>query len=87
MDQVHEKIKHLHLVERRITVLAGSRRPREGKNARADNGPDAQRRQRPWSKSLLEPVGRVLGVRNQLVNGLLGKKLAGQKRLLERLMP
>jgi hypothetical protein len=40
VDEVHEKIEYLHLVERWIAVFAGGRRAREGENARTDDCAD-----------------------------------------------
>ena len=68
-------------------MLARGRGAGESKNSRSDDRADAQRRQRPRSQRLLQPVFWPLGVRYQLVNGLLGEKLAGQKGLLEITRP
>ena len=61
--------------------LAGDGRADYGENPRADDGPNPQRRERPWPQRLLQPVLRLLRFRDQLVDGLFGEKLTGQKRL------
>jgi hypothetical protein len=83
VKQVHEQIQHLRLVKRRIAVLAGSGGAGEGKNARANDRTNPKGRKRPRSQRLFEPVLRPFRVRDQLVNGLLGEKLAGQNGLLK----
>jgi hypothetical protein len=62
--------------------LAGNGRAYYRENARADYRADPQRRERPRPQGFLEPVFGLFGVRDQLVNGLPGKKLAGQNGLL-----
>jgi hypothetical protein len=68
--------------------LRSKRLPRDGganhsEDSRAYNSADTERGKRPRPQRFLEPMRRVFRVRNQLVNGLLGKELAGQKGLLE----
>jgi hypothetical protein len=82
VNQVHEQIQHLRFVERRVAMLAGRRGAGERKNPRANDRSDPQRRQRPWSQRLFEAMFRMFRIRDQLINGLLGEKLAGQKGLL-----
>jgi hypothetical protein len=53
------------------------------KNSRANDRADAKRGQRPRAQRLRQTMPRPFRVRNQLVNGLLGKELAGQKGLLK----
>jgi hypothetical protein len=81
-NQVHEEIEHLDLVKGRISMLSGSCRASKSKDTGADNRTYAQRGERPRAKRLLKPVLRFFRVRDQLVNGLLGKELAGQKASL-----
>ena len=47
----------------------------EHEDARADNGADAQRRQRPGAERLLQTLARSLGFRDQLVDRLAAEKL------------
>jgi len=51
----------------------------EHEDAAADDGADAQRGERPRAERLFEARLRVLGVRDQLVDGFLGEKLIAQK--------
>ena len=60
---------------RRLEMFSCSRCTREDENARADDGADAQRRQRPGAKLLFKPVARSVGVSDQLVDGLAAEKL------------
>ena len=83
MDQMHEQVQHLHLVKRRIAMLSRGSRAGKSKNARSNDSADPQRGKRPRPQRFLEPMRRVFRVRNQLVNGLLGEELAGQKGLLK----
>ena len=61
-----------------IKVLAGHGGPDDRKDARADHRTYAERGQRPWAKSLLEPVRRFLRLADELVDRLAGKQLAEQ---------
>src|SRR5260370_23277743 len=62
--------------------LPGDRGADNGKNTRPDHCANAQRYKRPWPQRFFEPMFRLFGVGNQLVDGLLGEILAGQKGLL-----
>jgi hypothetical protein len=69
--------------------LRSKRLPRYGganhsEDSRAYNSADSKRRQRQRPQRFLQPMLRFFRVRNQLVNGLLGEELAGQKGLLKR---
>src|ERR1035438_4913389 len=61
-----------------VELFPGDGRANHREDARADDGSDAQRSERPWTKGLLEPVLRFFRVPDQLVDRLAGKKLAGQ---------
>ena len=63
---------------RSIELLSRDRRAHYGENSRAHHRANAQRGERPRPKTLLEPVLRTLRVGDELVDGLLGEKLAGQ---------
>ena len=49
--------------------------PGKDENARADDGADAQRGQRPGAERLLKPVPGSVGFGDQLVDGLAAEKL------------
>jgi hypothetical protein len=72
VNKVHDQIQHLGFVKGRIAVLSCGCRSGKGKNSRADDGADAQRRQRPRAQRLSQPLLGLLRVGDQLVNGLLG---------------
>lgn len=63
-------------------MLAGGRCAGESKNARADDRPNPEGGQRPRPQRFLKPVLRLFCIGDELVNGLLGEKLAGQDGLL-----
>ena len=52
--------------------------PDDGEDAGADDGADAQRRERPRAKRLLQPPLRLFRLGDQLVDRLLAKQLAIQ---------
>ena len=54
----------------------------DGKYTRSDDRADAERRERPGAKALLESILRRFRLADQLVNRLAGKQLAGQVKLL-----
>jgi len=85
--QVHEDIENLGLEDRRDgEVLSGRRCAGQDKNAGTNDGSDPECGQRPWPECFLELVLGPLGVADEFVDRLLGKKLAGQKAsLLEKL--
>jgi len=45
-------------------------RPDDGEDAGADDRADAERRERPRPEGFLQLVFRILGIRDQLVDGL-----------------
>ena len=59
-------------------MFPGSRRPGEHEDTRANNGANPERGERPRSERFLEAVLRMLGVGDQLVDGLSGEELVGQ---------
>jgi len=72
--QVQEKIEHLRVKDGRdFEMLARSRGAGQNKDARTDDGPDAERRQAPWPQRLLEPMFGLFRLRDQLVDGLGGE--------------
>ena len=84
LKQVLEHVQHLGMQQGRSRIFSSRGGPGQNKNSRADNRADAQRRQRPRSQRFRETMPWPFRVRNQLVNGLLGEELAGQKGLLKR---
>src|SRR6476646_8604783 len=76
-----DEILEQRCVENRLgrERLSGDGRTDHGKNARTDHSADPQRRERPGPQRLLKLLLRPLRIRNQLVDRLLGEKLAGQK--------
>ena len=60
--QILEHIQHLRVEKRRCRELTGGGCARENKDSRSNDGPDAQRCQRPRSQSLLESGFWSLGV-------------------------
>jgi hypothetical protein len=74
LDEVGEDVGDLGMPDRgQLKVLARRRRAGQDKDAGADDGANAQRRQAPRAERLLEPVFRLLGIRDQLVDGLGGE--------------
>jgi hypothetical protein len=63
-------------------MLAGRRSTGQREYPRSDDRADPQCRERPRAQGLLQPVFRLFRVSDQFVDGLLGKKLAGQNGLL-----
>ncbi len=63
-----------------IELFARDGRANDGKNARADDRTDPERRQRPRTEGPLEPVRWLFRVADELVDRLAGKQLAGQGR-------
>jgi len=59
-------------------LAARDRRPDDRENPRPDHSPNTQRRQRPGTEGLFQAMFRILGVQNQLVNGLAAQQLACQ---------
>lgn len=87
LKEVLKNVQHLGMPDGGdLEVFSRRRRAGQHKDAGANDGPDPQRGERPRPQRLCQPVVRMLRVRDQLVNGLLGKKLAGQKRLLDMLL-
>ena len=58
--------------------LARRRRAGEDENPRADNRPNAERRERPRAETLPEAVLGLVRLGDQLVNALGREQLAGQ---------
>ena len=61
-----------------IKFLPGHGRADHGEDARSDDGPDAQRSQRPRPKRLFQRMLGVFRFPDQLINGFAGKQLAWQ---------
>lgn len=79
-QEVDDEIEDLRVNDvRSFEVFARRRRTRQNEDAGTDDRADAQRRQRPRSKSLLQAMFRVLRFGDQLVDGLAGKQLTGQR--------
>ena len=81
-EEVFKDIQHLSVKQRRRGEFSGRCGAGEHEDSGADNRPDPQCGQRPGPQSFLQPCFRALRVGDQFVDGLLGKKLAGQKGLL-----
>ena len=62
-----------------IKLLSGDRRADDGKDSGANDRSDSQSRERYWTESFLELPVRLLAIRDQLVDGLPGKKLVAQR--------
>ncbi len=82
LEQILEDIEDLRVKKRRRGEFARCGRAGENENSGPYDRADAKSSQRPRAQGLLEPVFRLFGIRNEFVNGLLGKKLAGQTGLL-----
>src|SRR6185437_1798624 len=67
-----------------VELLARNRGADDGEDARADHRANAERGEAPGSERLLQPVLRLLGIGNQLVNGFGAPKL-GHGKVLTRL--
>jgi hypothetical protein len=61
-----------------IELLARDRGADDSEDAGADDGADAESGERPRPERLLEPMFRLLGVGDQLVNGLACEELVRQ---------
>src|SRR5262245_60665546 len=83
LKQVLEDIQHLGMQQRRCGVLSCRCGAGKHKNSRADDRADTKRRERPRAQGFRQTMPRPFRVRDQLVNGLLGEELAGQKGLLK----
>ena len=77
--QVPEDVHDLGVQDAwRFEVLSRGGRAGKHENARADDGADSESGQRPWAQGLLQAALRLLGLRNEAVNGLTGKELIRQ---------
>ena len=75
-----QEVEHLRVKDGwDFEVLASGGGPGENENARADDGADTEGRKRPRAQGFLEPVARVFGVRDQLVDGLAAEELVIQR--------
>ena len=75
-QEVHDEVEHLRVQNgRSLEIFSGGRRAGEDENARADDGADAQRGQRPRAERFLQPMSRVFGFGDQLVDRLAAEKL------------
>jgi hypothetical protein len=63
----------------RFKVFAGGGGAGEDEDARADDGADAERGERPGAKAFLQPVAGFGGLGNQPVDRLAGKQLICQR--------
>jgi hypothetical protein len=61
-----------------IELLAGDGSADDGEDARANDCPDAKRRQRPRPEGLPEPVFGFFRFPDQLIDRLAGEQLTGQ---------
>ena len=62
-----------------IKLLSGDGRADDGKDSGANDCSDSQSSQRYWTESFLKLPIRLLAIRDQLVDGLPGKKLVAQR--------
>ena len=60
---------------RRLKIFSSGRGAGKNKNSGADDGADAERRQRPGAEGFLQSLPWSLGFRNQLVDRLAAEKL------------
>ena len=75
-QKVHDDVEHLRVQNRRsLEIFSGRGGAGEHENARADDGADAQRGQRPRAQSLLQALARSFGFGDQLVDRLAAEKL------------
>ena len=78
-EEVDNEIQHLRVQDGgSLKVLARGCRAGEHEDSGANNGPDPQCRQGPRPKAFLKLMLWIVRVRDQLVDGLPGKKLVGQ---------
>jgi hypothetical protein len=80
--QVLKNVKNLGVQQGGRGVFSRRGRARQHEDARPDDGADTERSEGPQAQRLLQPMLRLFGFGDQLINGLLGKKLAGQKASL-----
>jgi hypothetical protein len=79
MGAVHEHVQQRRLQQRIVRqIFTGGGSARNNKNARADDGADAQRRQADPAQSLAQTAFGILGVGQELVNVLRAEKLLVQ---------
>src|SRR5450432_4581743 len=75
-QEVEKQIHDLGMQDgRRLEMFSCRRSSGEDKNSRADDRADAKRRERPWPKSFLEPILRIVRVGNELVDGFAAEQL------------
>ena len=75
-QEVHDDVEDLGVQDGgRLEIFAGGRGARKDENPRANDGADAQRRQRPRAQRLLQFSFRVFRLGNQLVDGFAAEKL------------
>ena len=75
-QEIRDQVQDLRMQDRRgREMFSRRRRARQHKYPRADDRADAQGSERPWTKRLLKTMSRLVGFRNQLVDGLAAEKL------------
>ena len=75
-QKIHNEIERLCVQNgRRLKIFSGGGRSRKHEDSRTNNRADAERCQRPRAECFTEPVFRILGLRNQFVDGLTTKGL------------
>jgi hypothetical protein len=75
-QEVSDQIQHLRVQDGgSLEVLSRRSGASEDEYSGADDGPDAQRSERPWAQRLLKAMPRLVGFRDQFVNGLAAEKL------------
>jgi hypothetical protein len=74
-----QEVEHLRVKDGwDFEMLASGGGPGQNKDARADNGTDAEGGEAPWAERLLEPVVRLFRFGDQLVDGFSGEVLVCQ---------
>ncbi len=65
-----------------VELLSGNSGADDREDSGSDHRANTQCGQRPWSQRLLEPILRVLGIRDQFVDGFLGETRFRRIRIL-----
>ncbi len=76
-QEIHDQVERLRVQDGgRLEIFSRRRRSRKDEDARANDGADAERRQRPGAQRLTEPVRGIVRFRDQFVDGLATERLA-----------
>jgi len=79
-QKVDDDVEHLRVQDRRsLKIFSSSGGAREHEDARADDGADAQRRQRPRAERFLQSLARGFGFGRSACRWTCNRKPGGRK--------